>query len=120
MAYFDFQAGSLLSAVVVDGAGTALQLDNGRSYERLRWYVIASAVTTGATVTIEVSPDGTNWAVAATSAVSATGDDGHHRVVSATGVTSGTIDSPFAYVRAKVASRTDGTYTVKYELTRNP
>jgi hypothetical protein len=108
MAYFDFQAGSLLSAVVVDGAGTALQLDNGRSYERLRWYVIASAVTTGATVTIEVSPDGTNWAVAATSAVSATG------------VTSGTIDSPFAYVRAKVASRTDGTYTVKYELTRNP
>lgn len=86
-----------LDAVVVTGAGT---LQSTRGHFELTITIIATDVTTGATIDLEGSPDGTEWVQLTTRTVTANGNfvdvtTGAHR-----------------FIRANVTARTDGTYTV--------
>ena len=90
-----------LSAVVTTGAGTAV---DGSSGDGSSWVITAASVTTGGTVLIQGSLDGTNYATLSTTAVSANGST----AVSVTG--------RWTHLRANVSARTDGTYTVQCAL----
>lgn len=91
---------TLLDGVTATGAGTA---ETGlEQCTNLTFFIIATSVTTGGTVAIEVSPDGTNWFTAHSETVAATGNIGPIYMP-------GRCDQ----VRANVTARTDGTYTVK-------
>lgn len=94
------EAATLLDGVTADGAGTAVSGLQG--VVNFTFWIIAASVTTGATVTVEASPDGTNWFTVHTEAVTANGNTGPIYAP-------GRMDQ----VRASVSSRTDGTYTVK-------
>lgn len=89
---------TILNAVTATGAST--------DYDVYRWkdktfYIVASSVTTGGTVLIQTSPDGTNWSTISTNAITANGTT----EVSITGMF-------HRYIRANLSARTDGTYTV--------
>lgn len=90
-----------LSAVATTGAGAGVTANNASASV---WEIIATGVTTGGTVLIQGSVDGTNWYTISSTTVSATGNTG----VSVTG--------PHPYLRSNVSARTDGTYTTKYSL----
>jgi hypothetical protein len=107
MWYKNSSNNTLLSAVTATGAGAVKDLGL-RTLDGIRWWILASAVTTGGTVKIQVSNDGTNWADAATQAVSANG------------LLTGTVSGPFRYLRANLSARTDGTYTVKADYVWKP
>lgn len=95
---------NLLNAVAATGAGSTVNLATsvgaGKAVDTVRYWVKASAVTTGGTMKIQGSYDGTNWVDLASVAVSANG------------VTSATVAGPLQYIRANLTARTDGTYTV--------
>lgn len=86
-----------LAAVTTTGAGAAITASNAQSST---WQIIATGVTTGGTVLIEGSLDGTNWYSLSSTAVSATGS---------TGVS---VASQHTFLRSNLSARTDGTYTV--------
>jgi hypothetical protein len=88
-----------LSAVTSTGAGSGVNAPQARYSV---WAVTASSVTTGGTVLIQGSLDGTNYYTISTVTVSANGTQ--HVVVSAC----------HPYVRSNLSARTDGTYTTKY------
>lgn len=94
-----------LSAVATTGAGSTV--DFGAAPIRdIRYYIKATAVTTGATIKWEVSYDGLTWFVWGSSVT-----------VNATGNTAAPIQSTSGvglpqYWRANITARTDGTYTV--------
>lgn len=90
-----------LDAVTATGAGSAINAAIG---DGSSWTITATSVTSGGTVLIQGSLDGTNWATLSTTSVTANGT---------TGVA---ITSRWAYLRANVSGRTDGTYTVKCSL----
>lgn len=94
------EAPTLLDEVTANGSGTAAQ--GLQSCLNFNFWIVAASVTTGATVTIEASPDGSNWSTL------------HTEAITADGVT-GPIYAPgrLDQVRANVTARTDGTYTVK-------
>lgn len=87
-----------LSAVTATGAGASI---NGALGDSSTWVITASSVTTGGTVLIQGSLDGTNWVTLSTTSVSGNGS---------TGVA---VTSRWLFLRANVSARTDGTYTVK-------
>ena len=87
----------LLDAVEADGASTAKLVE---MYTLLTFQVTSSSVSTGATVTLEVSLDGTNWAVYETYTI----DSNTTETLTAV--------AKVKYVRAQVSSYTDGKYTV--------
>ena len=90
-----------LSAVTSTGAGSAV--DAGNASQSV-WQITSASVTTGGTVLVQGSLDGTNWYTLSTTAVS-------------TNTTTGVVvSSTHTYLRANVSARTDGTYTVKYAL----
>ena len=87
-----------LTTVVATGAGTAIDC---RKNTGSTWVVVASGVTSGGTVKIQGSLDGTNnWYDVATISVTATG------------ASVSTVDAPHPFLRANLTARTDGTYTV--------
>jgi hypothetical protein len=92
-----------LSAVTATGAGTGVQAPEAQYSV---WSVTASAVTTGGTVLIQGSLDGTNYYTISTVTVSANGTQ--HVVVA----------NAHPYLRSNVSARTDGTYTTKYVIAR--
>lgn len=88
----------VLSAVVATGESDQIDSMGHTVYTLV---VIASVVTTGGTVKLQGSPDGTNWVDLAS------------RAVSANGVTEDSVsDKYFPFLRANVTARTDGTYDV--------
>ena len=87
----------VLDAVTATGASSALDTQ-GNAFVSMT--VIASSVTTGATVEFQASPDSTNWATIGTDSVSTDG-------TTSTSVTEG-----HKLLRANITARTDGTYTV--------
>jgi hypothetical protein len=99
---------ALLNAVAATGAGSTKTVPGDTIVKTFRYWVLASAVTTGGTVTFQASHDGTNWASLGTQAVSANG------------LTTGTFSGPFKYYRANLTARTDGTYSVFGEVTYEP
>lgn len=101
-------ANALLNAVTATGAGTAKTVPGDSVVKTLRYWVLASAVTTGGTVTFQGSHDNTNWATIGTQAVAANG------------LLTGTIAGPFKYYRANLTARTDGTYSVFAEVVYEP
>lgn len=90
---------TLLDEVVATGASDGVLVE---LYDKMTFQMTAADVTTGGTVTIEVSLDDTNYTVYDTFSVTANGSD--------TFAISG---EKHKYVRANVTARTDGTYTVK-------
>lgn len=112
MPYFKtkrFAPSDLLSAVTATGASATKTVPGDISVQTLRYFVVASAVTTGGTVLIQGSHDGTNWATLATQAVSANG------------TTTGTVTGPIGkYWRVNLSARTDGTYSVAVSLNYQP
>ena len=86
-----------LNAVVVIGAGLA---ENTHGHFELTITMIASSVTSGATIDLEGSPDGTNWVQLTT------------RDITANGNTADVTTGAHRFFRANVTARTDGTYTV--------
>ena len=88
----------LLNAVTAVGASDSVDVS---SYNKLTFHIIATSVTTGATIKIQHSLDGTNWVDVSTTNVSASGN---------TEVAFS--DVKYKYVRANVTSYTDGTFTV--------
>jgi len=90
-----------LNAVVTTATGDAVE---GSTGDGSSWVITGASVTTGGTVLIEGSLDGTTWATLSTTSVGATGST----AVSVTG--------RWAWLRARVSARTDGTFTVKCAL----
>lgn len=88
---------TLLDAVTATGASSSVDL---RNYNKITIHIIASSVSSGATVDIEHSLDGTNYYEVSTDSISSNG------------VTEITIEAKYKYVRANISSRTDGTYSV--------
>jgi hypothetical protein len=99
----------LLSAVTATGASATKTVVGDAAVLALRWFVKATAVTTGGTVLIEGSHNGTDWFPLATAAVTATGNT--------TGVVTGPIGK---YWRVNLSARTDGTYSVAASLVYQP
>lgn len=89
---------SQFTSKVTTGAGTAWDLGTNKAAYRFRYWVKGASVTTGGTVKLQLSYDGTNFFDAATA------------TVNANGVFSGTVDGPARYARLNVTARTDGTF----------
>ena len=90
---------TLLNAVTASGASSAY---NSGDLTTKTIYIVASSVTTGATVAIQTSIDGTNWVTI-----------GSAQNIVADGVTEFAIVGLLQkYIRANITSYTDGTYTV--------
>lgn len=98
----------LLLAVTATGAGATKTVPGDLVIDTLRWWILSAAITTGGTVLIQGSYDGTNWTTLATQAVSANG------------VLTGTLTGPFKFYRANLSARTDGTYSVFAEVVYKP
>lgn len=98
----------LLLAVVATGAGATKTVPGDTVIDVLRWWILASAVTTGGTVVIQGSHDNVNWATLQSQAVTANG------------LLTGTVSGPFKYFRANLTARTDGTYSVFAEVSYKP
>lgn len=89
---------TLLSAVTATGASSGI---NTSEMAIKTVYVVASSVTTGGTLTVDASPDNTNWVTVNTQAITANG------------VTEIAIVGLLQkYLRVNLSARTDGTYTV--------
>ena len=103
-----------LSAVVATGAGSTV--DFGPTPVRnVVYFYKAATVTTGGTLKIQVSHDGTLWYDWQTIAISATGDV----AALVTNATAAENALP-RYWRANLSARTDGTYTVYLGGTVDP
>lgn len=89
---------TLLSAVVANGSSDVKSVG---IYDTVSFQVVATAVTTGANVLIEVSEDGTNFKTYHTFAIVTNGTDiysiAHERIL---------------FARTTISGYTDGTYTV--------
>ncbi len=85
-----------LDAVVATGAGAEVDTLGGRPISMV---TVASSVTSGGTLKLEGSADGSNWVELTT------------RDISANGTFVDSVDYPMRLVRANL-TRTDGTYTV--------
>ena len=99
---------TLINAETAAKTGTEHRAPAGRVYSGIRYYIKSSGSTT-ATVDIQGSYDGTNWANLITQ-VSNPG----------TAVTTGLITGPVTRIRAVTAGATHGTITVKAEAILEP
>ena len=89
---------TLLSAVTSTGASATRAVEDSTAKTI---YILAASVTSGGTVTIDSSPDGTNWVTLNTTTVTANGVT----EVAIVGLVN-------KYIRVNLSARTDGTYTV--------
>lgn len=92
-----------LNAVTGTGAGTSVDL--GVCIANPVMEVLAAAVTTGFTIHLEGSLEGTNWFQLGTATVSANGTT----VVTSQNAVAGDGPIPARFLRANVTARTDGT-----------
>ena len=91
---------TLLSAVSATGASSAVDCTD---METKTVYIVASSVTSGATVAIQTSYDGTNYTTV------------HSESVTANGTTEIALVGLYEYyLRVNITARTDGTYTVYF------
>jgi len=99
---FDTKKGNVTTLLnAVTSTGTSDYLDCSIN-KNITFQIIAASVSTGGTVDIEASLDGTNYGVISTNAISGNGS------------TFFTISQKvYKYLRANLSARTDGTYTVK-------
>ena len=89
---------TILDGVVATGASSGVGCG---IYESKTLYIVASDVTTGGVITVDTSPDNSNWVTLNTQTI--TGD----------GVTEvAIVGLVHKYIRANLTTRTDGTYTV--------
>jgi hypothetical protein len=94
----DVREYTLLDAVEASGASTAVHV---LQYNIYTFQITADSITDGATLSIEASLDGDNWALYETYTLTADGTQIY------------TISKEkVKYVRANLSSYTDGTYTV--------
>lgn len=98
----------LLIAAEATGAGVTKTVPGNAIIKSIRWWILSATVTTGGTMLIQGSHDGTNWATLLSQAVSASG------------LLTGTIAGPFKYYRANLSARTDGTYSVFADVVYEP
>ncbi len=87
----------LLDAVTATGASYSIDVSQ---YNRVGFNIVASSVSSGATVKIQGSHDGTNWA------------DLDTESITADGTTDVQVAGKFKYLRSQISSYTDGTITV--------
>lgn len=88
-----------LNAVTSTGAGTSLDISN---YHNITTHIVASSVTSGATIDIQHSLDGTNWANIS------------QNIITENGVTEVVMENKaYKYLRTNATSYLDGTYTTQ-------
>lgn len=88
---------TMLNAVVADGASEPVDVS---SFSKLTFHIIAADITSGGTMTLSHSLDGTNYYDFAT------------KVVIANGTTEVIVENQkYKYVKSTLSSRVDGTYT---------
>lgn len=86
-----------LNAVTATGSGASVDVSN---YHNFTVHIVSSAVTDGATIIVEQSIDGVNWAIISTNNIAADG------------VTEISISQQaYRYMRTSVSTRIDGTYS---------
>lgn len=90
----------LLNAVTSTGASSA---ETVSMFNKMTFYITSSSVSSGGTVLIQGSADGTNWVTLDTTNVTSSGTD----AVSFSEIL-------HKFVRVNLSARTDGTYTVKF------
>lgn len=90
---------TLLDGVTETGAANAV---NGLQYTIYTFQIASSAVTDGATITIEASLDNVSWVVYETFVITENGNQ-MYTIAGA----------HLKYIRANVIAYTDGAYTVK-------
>jgi hypothetical protein len=96
--FANWTTATILDGVGATGASTDYDVQN---YVDKTFYIVASGVTTGATVLIQTSPDNSNWSTISTN------------VVTGNGTTEIAVTGMFhRFIRANVSSWTDGAYTV--------
>lgn len=86
-----------LNAVTATGAAISVDVSN---YHNFTIHIISSAITSGGTVKVEHSLNGTNWATISTVAITANG-------VNEVSIS----NQAYRYLRTNLTARTDGTYT---------
>ena len=92
---------TLLNGVTTTGASSAI---SGNGFSKIGFQITAASVSTGGTVLIQASNDGTNWGTLNTTSISGNGTTLVH------------IAEKWAFLRANLSARTDGTYTVIGEV----
>ena len=100
-----------LNAVTAVTAGTAIET---RGHYRYTIFIISASVTTGGTVVMEGSMDGTNWATISTNSIVGNGTTVNSNTP---GGSAGAATAAFRYIRGRLSVRTDGTYTVYLHAT---
>ena len=103
MQTLEFIDDPLLDAVTA--TGHSFEVDASQ-YNRANFQIVASSVSSGATIQIQASHDGTNWAVLS------------DNVISADGITDIQLSGKWKNLRAACTSYTDGTYTCTLVLGR--
>lgn len=90
-----------LNAVTSTGAGSSIDLGVAAANPVME--VLAASVTTGGTIVLQGSLEGTNWYTIGTGTISANGTTAV--------VSTGNVSIPARFLRANLTVRTDGTYT---------
>jgi hypothetical protein len=88
-----------LNAVTATGASALVDISN---YNKINFHITSSGVTTGGTMLIQSSLDGTNFVTIHTETIT-------------TNTTVGiSFEGKWKFIRANLSARTDGTYTVRH------
>lgn len=88
---------TMLNAATATGASTEVDVSN---YRNVCIHIISSSITSGATVTVEHSLNGTNYATLSTTTVSANGT-----------IQIDITEQAMKFIRTSITARTDGTFT---------
>ena len=94
--YYVPQKVTILNGVTAVGSAQT----NPENYSKFTFHIISEAVTTGATILIQSSLDGTNWVDLSSDTIASNGAIEHQ------------FTGKYTYLRANVSSYTDGTYSV--------
>ena len=89
---------TLLNAVTTTGASASQDVS---AYSKKTFHIVATSVSSGATIEIETSNDDSNWVSI------------NSETIAASGTTEVAVNGyKHVYIRANATARTDGTYTV--------
>lgn len=88
-----------LRSITENTVGPSVQVS---AYPNINLFIIATGVTTGATISLEVSPDNENWATVDSVEVTEAGASTYNKDYSG---------KKWMYVRTVVSEYTDGSYT---------
>lgn len=109
MAYNNQKSSTLLSAVTATGAGSAIDVSDRQNFT---FFLTATAVTSGATVTVQGQnpDDSSTWFTIKSFSVTGT----------ASVPTSDFNPGSYKKIRGNMTARTDGTYTLRMLAARRP